>query len=78
MSTIYLVQQGSVVSKKQGRFQFKLADEPQQDIPVREISKMLLYGNIHLTTPVISTCLYEQIPVFFLSQSGKYSNPLKG
>ncbi|MEO1636511.1 MAG: CRISPR-associated endonuclease Cas1 [Cyanobacteria bacterium J06631_9] len=76
MSTVYLVQQGGVVSKKQGRFQFKVADEPQQDIPVREISKMLLYGNIHLTTPVISTCLYEQIPVFFLSQAGKYKGHL--
>ena len=76
MSTVYLTQQGSVVSKKQGRFQFKVADEPQQDIPVREISKMLLYGNIHLTTPVISTCLYEQIPVFFLSQAGKYKGHL--
>lgn len=76
MSTIYLVHQGGVVTKKQGRFQFKVADEPQQNIPVREISKMLLYGNIHLTTPVISTCLYEQIPVFFLSQSGKYKGHL--
>ncbi|MEM6597066.1 MAG: CRISPR-associated endonuclease Cas1 [Cyanobacteria bacterium P01_C01_bin.69] len=76
MSTIYLVQQGGVVSRKQGRFQIKVADEQQQDIPVREVSKMLLYGNIHLTTPVISTCLYEQIPVFFLSQSGKYKGHL--
>ena len=55
MSTIYLVQQGGVVTKKQSRFQIKVADEPQQDIPIREISKLLLYGNIHLTTPVIST-----------------------
>ena len=46
MSTIYLVQQGGVVTRKQSRFQIKVADEPQQDIPVREISKLLLYGNI--------------------------------
>ena len=76
MSTVYLVQQGGVVTKSQGRFQIKAGDEPQQDIPVREISKMLLYGNIHLTTPVISTCLHEQIPVFFLSRSGKYKGHL--
>lgn len=76
MSTIYLVQQGGIISKKQGRFQFKVADQTQQDIPVREISKMLLYGNIHLTTPVISTCLYNQISVVFLSQSGKYKGHL--
>ena len=76
MSTVYLVHQGGIVSKKQGRFQFKVAEQMEQDIPVREISKMLLYGNIHLTTPVISTCLYEQIPVVFLSQSGKYKGHL--
>ena len=76
MSTIYLVHQGSVVSKKQGRFQFQGEREAQQDIPIREISKILLYGNIHLTTPVISTCLTRQIPVVFLSQSGKYKGHL--
>ena len=76
MSTVYLVQQGGIVSKKQGRFQFKVAEYTQHDIPVREISNMLLYGNIHLTTPVISTCLYNQIPVVFLSQSGKYKGHL--
>ena len=59
MSTVYLVQQGSIVSKKQGCFQFRGAGQLQPDIPVREISNMLLYGNIHLTTPVISTCLYN-------------------
>lgn len=76
MSTIYLVHQGSIVSKKQGRFQFAGAEQLPQDIPVREISKMLLYGNIHLTTPVIATCLQRQIPVVFLSQSGKYKGHL--
>ena len=76
MSTVYLVQQGGIVSKKQGRFQFKVAEQTQQDIPVREVSNILLYGNIHLTTPVISTCLYNQIPVVFLSQSGKYKGHL--
>lgn len=76
MSTIYLVHQGSTVSKKQGRFQFKGAEQVPQDIPVREISKILLYGNIHLTTPVITTCLQQQIPVVFLSQSGRYKGHL--
>ena len=76
MSTIYLVHQGSIVSKKQGRFQFTGAEQVPQDIPVREISKILLYGNIHLTTPVIATCLQQQIPVVFLSQSGQYKGHL--
>jgi len=76
MSTIYLVHQGSVVSKKQGRFQFTAAEQTQQAIPVRGISKLLLYGNIHLTTPVISTCLQQHIPVVFLSQAGQYKGHL--
>jgi CRISP-associated protein Cas1 len=76
MSTLYLVQQGGVVSKKQGRLQFKVAEQTQIDVPVREISQILLYGNIHLTMPAISTCLYHQIPVVFLSQAGKYKGHL--
>ncbi|NEP20065.1 MAG: CRISPR-associated endonuclease Cas1 [Leptolyngbya sp. SIO4C1] len=76
MCTVYLVHQGSIVSKKQGRFQFKSAQAAQQEIPVQEISQMLLFGNIHLTTPVISTCLRRQIPVVFLSQSGRYKGHL--
>jgi CRISP-associated protein Cas1 len=76
MSTVYLIQQGGIISKKQGRFQFKVAEQTHYDIPVREISQILLYGNIHLTTPVISTCLHHQIPVVFLSQAGKYKGHL--
>jgi len=45
-------------------------------VPIREVKQILVFGNIQLTTAVISTCLEMQIPVVFLTQSGEYKGHL--
>jgi CRISPR-associated protein Cas1 len=76
MSTLYLVQQGATVSKEQGRFLVKTPKEAPLEIPAREIERVLVFGNIQLTTAIISDCLAQQIPVVFLSQLGDYKGHL--
>jgi CRISPR-associated protein Cas1 len=46
------------------------------EVPIREVRQILIFGNIQLTTAVISTCLESQIPVIFLTQSGEYKGHL--
>lgn len=46
------------------------------EVPIREVKQILVFGNIQLTTAVISTCLETQIPVIFLTQSGEYKGHL--
>jgi CRISPR-associated protein Cas1 len=79
MSTLYLVQQGITVRKEQSRFVIQPTEKSEQapiSVPVREVDRLLLFGNIHLTTSAISGCLESQVPVLFLSQTGRYKGHL--
>jgi CRISPR-associated protein Cas1 len=76
MSTIYLTQQGTTLRKEQGRFIVQHAQENELEIPIREVERILVFGNIQLTTSVISTCLESGIPIVFLTQLGEYKGHL--
>lgn len=76
MSTLYLVHQGTTVKKEQGRYVVKVPKEVALEIPVREVDRLLVFGNIQLTTAVLSECLDHQVPVVFMSQLGDYRGHL--
>lgn len=50
----------------------KIADEEQGDTSVRliDVSDVVLFGNVHITTPALATLLERDIPVTFLSHGG--------
>lgn len=76
MSTLYLTQQGASLRKDHGRFLIRQIDQVDTEVPIREIQRILVFGNIQLTTSAISTCLTRRIPVVFLSRSGDYKGHL--
>ncbi len=76
MSSLYVVQQGTRLQKDQGRFVLKPPTGEETKIPMREIKRILVFGNVQLSNSVISTCLQLHIPVVFLSQLGKYKGQL--
>jgi CRISP-associated protein Cas1 len=76
MSTLYLVQQGTCVRREQERFIVEPPQELPTEVPIREVERILVFGNIQLTTAVISDCLEWQIPVIFLTQMGEYKGHL--
>jgi CRISP-associated protein Cas1 len=76
MSTLYLVQQQSTLRREQGRFLIQSPDDPAVEIPIQEVERILVFGNVQLTTAAISTCLDQQIPVVFLTQLGEYKGHL--
>ena len=76
MATLYLVQQGTTVRREQERFVVFPPNEAETELPIQEVELILVFGNIQLTTAVISSCLEELIPVVFLSQMGKYKGHL--
>ena len=77
MSSLYIVEQGTYLKKDQGRF---ILEAPRSqdtiEIPIEEVERILVFGNIQLSTAVIGTCLSRQIPVVFLSQTGDYKGHL--
>ncbi|NJP11221.1 MAG: CRISPR-associated endonuclease Cas1 [Leptolyngbyaceae cyanobacterium RU_5_1] len=86
MATLYLVQQGTTLRKEQERFVIEergrrtegggKSPNSSPELPIREVDRILVFGNIQLTTPVISACLELQIPVIFLTQLGEYKGHL--
>ncbi|NEP19940.1 MAG: CRISPR-associated endonuclease Cas1, partial [Leptolyngbya sp. SIO4C1] len=76
MSSLYVVQQGTYLQKEQGRFILNPPKEASLEIPIREVERILVFGNVQLSTAVIGTCLQLSIPVIFLSQLGEYKGHL--
>jgi CRISP-associated protein Cas1 len=76
MATLYLTEQGTTVYKEHQRFVIQVSQSEKLEIPIRDIDRILIFGNIQLTTQVISACLQEQVAVLFLSQSGQYRGHL--
>jgi CRISPR-associated protein Cas1 len=76
MATLYLVEQGTIIRKEQGRFRVKPPQDEAVEIPISEVEGILLFGGIELTTAVMEECLAAQIPVVFLTQLGEYKGHL--
>ncbi len=76
MSTLYLVHQGTTVKKEQGRYIVRVPKAAALEIPVREVERLLVFGNVQLTTAVMMECLENQVPVVFMSQMGDYKGHL--
>jgi len=76
MAAIYLVEQGTSIYKDYQRFIIHVSEKSKLEVPIREVQQILVFGNIQLSTPVIQSCLQEEIAVLFLSQSGQYHGHL--
>lgn len=77
MSTLYLVDQNATLQKEQGRFLIKTTPQsPPTEILIRDVERILVFGNIQISTTAIATCLALHIPVIFLSQLGQYKGHL--
>jgi CRISPR-associated protein Cas1 len=76
MGTLYLLEQGTSLFKDNLRFIIYVPQKNKLEVPIREVEKIFLFGNINLSTPAIAVCLESQINVLFLSPSGRYKGHL--
>lgn len=76
MATLYLLEQGTSLFKENLRFIIHVPKKDKFELPVREVERILLFGNINLSTPAIAVCLESSINVLFLSPSGRYKGHL--
>jgi CRISPR-associated endonuclease Cas1/CRISPR-associated protein Cas4 len=58
----------------------KITDEEQGDTTVRliDVSDLVLFGNVHITTPALAALLERDIPVTFLSHGGWFRGMAHG
>lgn len=76
MSSLYVVEQGTCVTKEEGRLRLSPPRGEPLEVPIREVERILIFGQVQISTAVIGLCLSQQIPVIFLSQTGDYKGHL--
>ena len=76
MATLYLLEQGTSVYKDYRRFIIHVPEKDKLEVPIKEVERILVFGNVQLSTPVINVCLQTPISVLFLSPSGQYKGHL--
>jgi len=71
MSTIYIVEQGAVLKKESRRLVVEKEDRILLEIPDFKIERILLFGNIQITTQTMKFLLESGIETSFFSIHGK-------
>lgn len=82
MPPLYVVQQNAKLRLHNRRVQVELEEDGNTrvltQIPIGQVSQIVLFGNIGLTTPLMDALLIEGIEVIFLSQQGDFRGVLSG
>lgn len=76
MGTIYLQEQGSKISRQGRRLLVSREDQPLLSIPIHRLERLLIIGQIQITTSALALLLDRQIPVIFLTLRGQVRGAL--
>lgn len=71
MATLHLLEQGAVVRLRQGRVQVEVDGHSLVEVPARKISRVMVHGNVRLSTPALHFFMRQGAPVLYLSQQGQ-------
>ena len=72
MSTLYITQQGAVLSKTSERLNVTLNKELISEIPLIKVSQVVVFGNVLITPPTLRLLMRHEIEICHLTQHGTY------
>jgi len=72
LRTLYLLEQGTVLTKESERFRIIKDNRVIKEIPVIKVDQILVFGNIQISTQAMKFCIMKDIPVILLSSRGRY------
>jgi CRISP-associated protein Cas1 len=78
MPPVYVVQQGARLRVDNRRLSVEREEEVLLQVPLGQVSQVVLFGNISLTTPAMVALLAQASEVVFLSEHGEYRGRLVG
>lgn len=67
---VYVQGQGYSVHKKGDRIEIREKGKKLQSIPLREVSQLSAFGNVHITTPLLVELMQNTVPVLYFSYGG--------
>lgn len=75
--TLYIQEQGTVLARQDDRLVVKKADTVLLEVPAAKVDQVFVFGRCAITTPAMTFCLQEDIPVVLLSSRGQYYGMLE-
>ncbi|MYC95656.1 MAG: CRISPR-associated endonuclease Cas1 [Caldilineaceae bacterium SB0661_bin_32] len=75
---LYLVEQGSRLTKKGRRLSVVKDNEVITQVALVQVSQAIVFGNVSITTPALQLLLREGIEVVLLSRTGRFYGRLIG
>ncbi len=75
---LYLVEQGSVLSKDGRRLVVAKDGDVLARVPLLQVSQVIVFGNVEITTPAMKLLLDEGVETVFLSLRGRFYGRLVG
>lgn len=70
--TLYIQEQGSILAREDERLIVKKEGNTLLEVPAAKIDQIFIFGNCTVTTPAMTYCLKEEIPIILLSSRGNY------
>ncbi len=77
-SPLYLLEQGSKLTRDGRRLLVTLGDEKLADVAVIQVSQVILFGNVQVTTQALQLLLDAGVEVVLLSTHGRFYGRLVG
>ena len=71
LRTLYLVEQGAVVSREGEDLHVHVDGERVAEVGLPQLELICVLGNIGFTTPALQACMTHQIPIVFMARTGK-------
>ena len=71
MNPVYITEQGAVVRQSSKTLVITKDEKKIMQIPVLKMDRLLLFGNVQLTTQAVNLLLSEGIDVAFLTLNGR-------
>ena len=78
INTVYLREQGSVIKKSGGRLQVVSGDEKLANLPARFLKRILIFGNVQISTQAVAMLLDNGTDVSYLTTRSRLRGMLVG
>lgn len=77
MASLYLTEEGTHLTLKDNRIIIKKSSETLKEVSLEKVDNIVLIGNISITSPLSIELLEREIPVNWLSSTGKFYGRLE-
>lgn len=77
MASLYLTEEGTHLTLKDNRIVIKKSSEILKEVSLEKVDNIVLVGNISITSPLSVELLEREIPVNWLSSTGKFYGRLE-